>query len=251
MNMEEEMPALVLAAFVSITFLFWLAIFLCCPCCHELQRASALTGILMTLVPAAGEISGHQPVKVTWLVTNLATGRLINTTTVSGSINDAYPNLTVDLCAMAEGYSTDQSWNGCEDWIEQKHTHKEDFYVCPGTNRTQSQINNCGGVADFYCKNWGCETTGVGYWIKHKGPIKMKKGTAPRVWGHKKGEPTCDEYNCVPYIIEFTEEGKRSQGWDTATMWGLRLYLQGHDFGVIFSILRKVETISGHVDVGP
>lgn len=49
------------------------------------------------------------------------------------------------------------------------------------------------------------------------------------------GTPECSDW-CHPLKIQFTDQGKRAMGWETGFTWGLRLYQEGRDTGVIFTI---------------
>lgn len=42
--------------------------------------------------------------------------------------------------------------------------HTSGFYVCPGKHRDKSLQYICGYCDSYFCKSWGCETTGDVPW---------------------------------------------------------------------------------------
>lgn len=104
-----------------------------------------------------------------------------------------------------------------------------------------------GGLNEYYCKNWGCETSRQVYWNPESSWDYIKvtanytlldwyRGRVQWDWGH-------------PLRISFTEQGKRATNWVRGYDWGLRLYIDGYNDGLIFTIKLRIETPS--VLLGP
>ncbi|CAO2636202.1 Envelope glycoprotein, partial [Lemmus lemmus] len=105
-------------------------------------------------------------------------------------------------------------------------------YVCPGGHRPRESGLTCGHYHDYFCKSWGCETTGDTYWkpsstwdlitvtrqfVTHPSASCLS-GSQEKGW-------------CNPLIISFTERGK-SYNWENSrgAEWGLRLYKNHQDY---------------------
>lgn len=114
------------------------------------------------------------------------TGKVANTTSLSGTMTDAFPTLYFDLCDLV-GESWDPSDQepfpgyGCHNPGGRLGTRSKDFYVCPGQNHPKE----CGGLGDGYCAQWGCETTGEAYWKPSSSwdLITLRRGALPVVGG--------------------------------------------------------------------
>ncbi|XP_038179390.1 MLV-related proviral Env polyprotein-like [Arvicola amphibius] len=215
--------------------------------------------------------SPHTVYNITWRVTNLMTGQVANSTSMLETTKDVFPTLYFDLCDLVG-----DSWNpsdqepfsgyGCHHPGGRHGTRARDFYVCPGQNFRKE----CGGPADGYCAQWGCETTGDAYWKPSSSwdLITLKRGTTPGYTGA--GPWVCSKdwcgpcYDsltknvtgatlggrCNPLILDFTAQGKTAV-WDGPKSWGLRLYRSGYDPVTIFSLTRQIASVSSTVAVGP
>ncbi|XP_021019033.2 MLV-related proviral Env polyprotein-like [Mus caroli] len=209
------------------------------------------------------------------------TGQTANATSLLGTQVDAFPTLSVDLCDLVGG-----SWDpsdqdpsgdyGCQYVNQRGSTREFDFYVCPG----HKVHTGCGGPAEGYCRNWGCETTGQAYWNPSStwDFITVKRGSTPGFtyggegkWKCKKTENNRDRWvdcgpcydslktshigatpggRCNPLIISFTEAGKKAN-WDIPKSWGLRLYRTGPDPVLLFSLTRIITNPQPQVPIGP
>ncbi|XP_075838007.1 MLV-related proviral Env polyprotein-like [Microtus pennsylvanicus] len=217
--------------------------------------------------------SPHRVFNITWRITNLMTGRVVNTTSLLGTTTDAFPTLYFDLCDLVG-----ESWNpsdqepfpgyGCHHPGGRHGTRSKDFYVCPG----QDTRRNCGGPAEGYCAQWGCETTGDAYWKPSStwDLITLRRGTTPGYQG--RGPWTCGGRacgpcydsttatnvrgatpggRCNPLVLDFTTQGRKAS-WDGPKSWGLRLYRrQGHDPVTMFSLTRQVTNVGPQLSIGP
>lgn len=126
---------------------------------------------------------------------------------------------------------------GCSSRPAQRKLIQLDFYPCPRNGRNRALAHKCGGWDSFYCKAWGCETTGEAYWNPSSSwdLIKITRGN--------KG---MDKIN-----ITFTEKGKQYLEWEKGRTWGLRFYMAGTDNGFTFCILLLIETITQAIGPNP
>lgn len=217
--------------------------------------------------------SPHQVFNITWVITNLMTGQVANSTSLLGTTRDAFPTLHFDLCDLV-GDSWDPSDQepfpgyGCHHPGGRHETRNKGFYVCPGHNVKKG----CGGPADGYCAQWGCETTGDAYWRPSStwDLITLKRGTTPGyagggpwVCGGKSCGPCYDSTSninvqgatpggrCNPLVLQFTEAGRKAS-WDGGPKsWGLRLHRTGHDPITMFSLTRRVGSANTAQAIGP
>lgn len=229
-----------------------------------------LVVVLLFLAPASAQSHPHQPQWVTWAVISAGNGETLNSTTREVIPQTWWPDLYFDLCDLARGSWDVGDWTplhkgrpecrglrgcnlpqvsnpqhpGCSHVLKRAALRDTDFYVCPGSNRTATDVSKCGGAETYYCAQWGCEMTGTGSWIKHKGHIIVQRVPLPRLatnplYGR------CTSYLCNPVKVTFTEEGRRVTDWEAGRMWGLRLYQTGYDQGLLFSIRRSIQPIQG------
>lgn len=129
----------------------------------------------------------YQVFNFTWIIRNQA-GDIVNSTSTLGN-QPSWPQLEVDLCALALGAGADwgtpsnfwpqdkpvdapdPTYNGnlagCNSYIKRASLadHMDGFYLCPGpTHRDRSLDYKCGHSSEFFCASWGCETAGDAYW---------------------------------------------------------------------------------------
>lgn len=167
----------------------------------------------------------HIPMLLTWQVIS-QTGKITWSTQGVYAPGTWWPQLTLDFAQLISGRS-DENW-----WKSLEINQNDPYYVCPENNQKQ----RCGGASDYYCKNWGCETTGTGYWIRSstRDYIQVKKHTEPS-----------------KALVEFTSRGKADPRlWHPGKTWGLRIYEDGYDRGLLFTIKLKLDPIVS-VPIGP
>lgn len=218
--------------------------------------------------------SPHQPRNLTWQVIN-GIGDVIWSRSKVTTPNTWWPDLFPDICKLSlgvsgwdlEGYSdTERASSDCaKEWVHRagppwggccnKHWRSllrtQSFYVCPGFHRSQSLNPKCGGKADFYCKNWGCETSGEAYWKPSSSWDYIKVVANYSLAAYVPGGAQvaeCDTW-CHPLRVTFTEPGKKATQWTKGYKWGLRMYIDSYDHGLLFTIKLKIET--PYTSVGP
>ena len=222
--------------------------------------------------------SPHRVYNVTWIVTNPVTGKVVNSTSQIGVPENTFPTLYFDLCDLV-GSSWDGPYGddyGCHSsglahkgslighsFGERHGIRSKDIYVCPGHARRKG----CGGQAEGFCAEWGCETTGDAWWQPSSSwdLITLKKGAIRDLWscnGGKQCSPCFDSTlnpdipgatpggRCNPLVLQFTEAGKKAS-WEGSRSWGLRLYRTGKDPFTLFSITRQLTRANTPQSVGP
>lgn len=104
---------------------------------------------------------------------------------------------------------------------------KQELYVCPGYHQDRCLNPKCGDRLDFYCKRWGCETSGQASWNPTSSwdYIKVAANYSLMDWEQRGG--TCASWDrappveecrrgwchprwCHPLRVTFTEKGKRA-----------------------------------------
>ncbi|XP_066213943.1 endogenous retrovirus group S71 member 1 Env polyprotein-like [Saccopteryx leptura] len=110
-----------------------------------------------------------------------------------------------------------------------------DLYACPESKNQKRK--NCGGViADYYCRNWGCETiVSPQSWAPKGGcdvhiNIKRDKSERPK----NQNNPECKNDNCNPTVL--TVLNPQDPAWIRGHTWGMRLYTSGWNPGTFFTI---------------
>uniref|UniRef100_A0A673UGP7 Envelope glycoprotein n=1 Tax=Suricata suricatta TaxID=37032 RepID=A0A673UGP7_SURSU len=142
-------------------------------------------------------------------------------------------------------------------WKKSSHASESlPFYVCPGFHRARSLNPKCGGASEFFCKNWGCETSGDTYWSPTSSwdYIKVTANythSKTRSQGNNNWlkDPQCSGW-CHPLKISFTSAGKNKKLWTSGYTWGLRLYKERHDDGLIFRVKMTISN-TPPLAVGP
>lgn len=235
--------------------------------------------ILLKLLQECSSQSQYAPAHVTWEVKSATTSRPAARVTNRTTPFTWWPDLTVDLCDLARGSWDLGDWTtqdgrpecanpastvqvcrgtpkgaynienyGCGHATGRYDLYHTPFYVCPGFNRTASQIRSCGGVTDFFCASWGCEQTGTVHWRLNPTPTSPIKITrVPQ--GSSRGNPCNDNFTCNNLRISFTNAGKQRKDWGVGLMWGIRMYQSGYDKGLLFTITQKVDY--SNPEVGP
>lgn len=84
----------------------------------------------------------HQPFNLTWMVTDVSTGDILNQTSKVAPLNIWYPELSFDL------------WLLFLDWHTRGLLHNY-FYVCPSSKQKGGM---CWRTADFFGRSWGYES---------------------------------------------------------------------------------------------
>nr|BAM45658.1 envelope polyprotein [Feline leukemia virus] len=216
--------------------------------------------------------SPHQIYNVTWVITNVQTNSQANATSMLGTLTDAYPTLHVDLCDLVG-----DAWEpivldpkkpalgnpngfpdvkpgarylspnyGCKTTDRKKQQQSYPFYVCPGHSPPmRPKGTHCGGAQDGFCAAWGCETTGEAWWKPTSSwdYITVKRGATQDQGNNCEGR-------CNPLVLQFTQKGKQAS-WDGPKMWGLRLYRTGYDPIALFTVTRRVSSITPPQAMGP
>lgn len=250
----------------------------------KIDSWGALIYLWLALGLGVAHASPHQVYNYTWVIENQA-GDTVNTSSSIGA-QPHWPNLEVDLCALALGANPD--WGtpeilyslrskapqlegrrpivpGCRNEVERADLHGQaGIYICPGSHRSRSLHYTCGWANDYFCASWGCETTGDTYWnpssswdyITVKRKDRHPGATPSHIPDQLKKRCAANNQTtggwCNPLLIQFTEPGKKVS-WETATRgyeWGLRLYMHGRDIGLTFKIKLK-KALPTTTPVGP
>uniref|UniRef100_A0A8C5ZSZ2 Envelope protein n=1 Tax=Marmota marmota marmota TaxID=9994 RepID=A0A8C5ZSZ2_MARMA len=225
---------------------------------------------LCFVFPIADARHPNQTVSQTWQVLS-GTGSIIwKKTSAEYPLWAWWPTLEPDLCHLLAGATDFDGPSeseacvasgrcacvrhpiGCRDPRARAALRKASFYVCPRDVRTRSQAQKCGGHESYYCKSWGCETTGDAYWNPSSFwdliQVKRKKQKDPPLSADScrslkwYGAGPCTAFTCNPLNITFTPAGKASKDWITGKQWGLRVYKTNYDPGVLFQIRLIVKT---------
>ncbi|KAG3292862.1 hypothetical protein H1C71_014276 [Ictidomys tridecemlineatus] len=229
----------------------------------------------------------NQPVSQTWQILSGAGEIAWEITSTKYPLWAWWPTLEPDLCQMLAGSedfdipTTDPAKPrepevctrsgrcictrypaGCRDPRTRAALRKSPFYVCPRDGRSRSQARKCGQHESYYCRAWGCETTGDAWWNPSSSwdliQVKRDKQSdePPLTTDYCKkqyrwdkfeplwyGDGPCTSFACNPLSITFTSAGKTSRDWLQGRLWGLRVYKQtAYDPGVLFKIRLKINT---------
>lgn len=219
--------------------------------------------LLLTLRGSLADGNPHEPQLLTWEVVSPA-GHVAWSISGTHTPGTWWPSLYPDVCKLVQNWDN-LSWDmhpgadtshvsvpGCLDPWRRFRLRQLDFYACPEGGRTKQQIYNCGGVESFYCKAWGCETTGDVSWLKHNDDrdwITVHKNFPPN-GDAQAGHRRCLKSEFSPWgvtlNITFTPRGigvSTLASWVRGRIWGMRYYVAGYDFGLWFTIRLKRETI--------
>lgn len=243
--------------------------------------------LLLNLLPISSSrvpISPHVPKKLTWQVLS-GTGEIVYQVTDIKPSGTWWPPLTPDICALAVGnknwelgkrgttlqqsrvgtsitYDLRPAWRGPQSRLKGIHCNNSErrselqtfpFYVCPAPNsrpkeQKRTYALSCGNPHnDYYCRTWGCETTGDGWWISQPGWELIRV---------KRNQTRTHQYPgwVNPLNITFTLEGRKKSilhKWMAGMWWGLRLYKTAEDDGVLFNIRLREEPIDPPKPLGP
>nr|AYN72242.1 envelope protein [Crocuta crocuta]AYN72243.1 envelope protein [Crocuta crocuta]AYN72244.1 envelope protein [Crocuta crocuta] len=194
----------------------------------------------------------HQPTTAKWVLRGPLTtprdlGRTVQELTLTGPASITFPTFHLDLCSLAgdhwntnpkicKGQCVDCNTFGCRSGADCQHQNlrQQTFYVCPGTGN----FDTCGGIEHFFCGSWGCET--IAPWVKQPSNdlitlVRASNQTSPS--------------NRNPISIQLTPRGK-TENWSVVKVWGIRLWLTGHDIGFLFSIQKQL-VLPPPVAMGP
>ncbi|XP_066228779.1 syncytin-2 [Saccopteryx leptura] len=270
----------------------------------SILHTSSLLLLLMTsgqwrkqIIPSscvsAAPTNPHQPTRQTWQVISGTSDMVWEVTSNDHPPWTWWPSLYPDLCQLAAGLetwdipTTDPArpllcnsgtcacptggiggWGyGCSHPQLRAELKASDFYVCPRDSRDRDTAWRCGGLEVFYCKAWGCETTGTTYWrptsswdwirvtrVAREGAgIRDSRcsgneasGFSARRPGTWTGSGPCTNFTCNPLNITFTHHGRRQDNaWLKGRQWGLRMYVSGSDAGLTFKIKLQIGTAGG------
>lgn len=236
--------------------------------------------LLFSLSPMGIEGSPHTPQQLTWQVFS-QTGEMVWSLSGYYAPGTWWPALTPDFCQLAAGLETwdiptvgaheitqtvetplpplGKTWpQGCRDPRARCLLAQMDFYVCP--QQGQSRALRCGGYENYFCANWGCETTGDAYWKPrsswdlievHRNYSRPPLGRFDCDYGSSRwGSWSCNSATCLPLNITFTQQGKQDYTqWLRGKTWGLRWYMPWEDRGVTFTIRLAVQ--ASPMPIGP
>ncbi|XP_037066945.1 LOW QUALITY PROTEIN: MLV-related proviral Env polyprotein-like [Peromyscus leucopus] len=202
--------------------------------------------ILLVLKPGLAG-SPHQVYNITWSISNLLTGKIVNQTSGMSTLGEFYPEIWFDACDLTVDHDTCLTTD----------TRTLGYYACPRAGRTPSEIRRCGGADVGFCGAWGCETTGTTFWNPTSSwdLIILRKTPGFKVTEiNGKLGGTCingTQGRCHPLILTFTAKA-RKEAWDSPKPWGMRLYRPvARDPISIFTISRSFSTGNHPVAVGP
>lgn len=219
----------------------------------------------------------HGPATLTWQIIN-SVGLTVWNISHTATPYTWWPNLYPDICKIALGAPA--NWDIADQWDLQKpptipasgglHGHaiygcgnpqrryklrKLTFYVCPspGNLQQRGRTYQCGGVSDFYCSSWGCETTGDTYWKPTStwDFITVKANYSHVVSNRVGAESPCQNKWCNPIKISFTEAGKKQLNWVRGYSWGLRFFKEHYDDGLTFTIKLSIDTPRAAIGPNP
>lgn len=198
---------------------------------------------------AAAVPSPYPVYNYTWLIINEA-GDVANATSqLATAIR--WPNLFVDLCALAMG-AAGKTWGtsnnfmpqprplnttnrystvpGCYNGAARTYLTMAPIYVCPGSHRDWSLAGKCGHSESFYCAKWGCETTGDTYWnpsstwdlitVKRLNPPAKQLNSGPTPFN-----PLCAHSWCNPFIFSLQLQAKNFAGKVPTALIGVYAYM--------------------------
>ncbi|CAO2598127.1 Envelope glycoprotein [Lemmus lemmus] len=228
-----------------------------------------LLPFLMLLVCKTLGDSPHAPKQLTWQVLS-QTEEVIWSITGLHPPGTWWPTLTPDFCQLAAGLenwdiptgdphslktqagprSQQMTAHGCSSPTARCRLAQSDFYVCPQDGRNRATAYRCGGYEEYFCSQWGCETTGDAYWNPSSSwdLITVRRNyTKPAAGGHtcfhSKGWQGQQQALSLPLNITFNSQHKTEYTpWLSGKTWGLRWYLPGKDKGVILKIRLKIES---------
>lgn len=212
--------------------------------------------------------SPHPPRNLTWMVISDAGHIVWSTSKVT--TNQWWPDLFPDICQLAVGATgwdleehpdlqevpytctsdewtvRGRAWGGCCHGHWRNVLRTQEFYVCPGFHRDRSLDPKCGGKLDFYCKSWGCETSGQAHWNPTSSWDYISVTANYSLKDYVPGDVSAGECEwnwCHPLRVTFTEKGKKATDWLKGYTWGLRFYLRGYDEGLIFTVKLQEEAL--------
>uniref|UniRef100_A0A8C8UQ33 Uncharacterized protein n=1 Tax=Peromyscus maniculatus bairdii TaxID=230844 RepID=A0A8C8UQ33_PERMB len=241
------------------------------PACPDIWKTRLCAILFLLILPAISmaRASPHAIKKLTWQVIS-QTGETVWQTAANHAPFSWWPYLTPDFCQLAAGgpvtwtspcgtfHGTNPATmtaHGCVSPTARCRLAQSDFYVCPKDGRSRAVAARCRGYEEFFCAQWGCETTGAAHWHPSSSWDLI---TVTRGYLKPSGRPCYSSATwkpqtpglSLPLNITFTTQGKSNTGWTSGKTWGLRWCLGGKDKGVSFKILLKIEPVNA-VSVGP
>jgi len=162
-------------------------------------KINSILNLLFLLTVCIATPNPHQPFDLIWVIENPETGYHAQIASTKKPLGKPrFPNLTFDLCRLA-----DNSWPDTE-WTLRNSYPKcrwETFYICPWRKRTFT----CGGLEQFYCASWGYKTsvTGIGTWRVSREDLI----TVAQQGDDSRG------------LLRFTDTGKQAKGGFRGGLW--------------------------------
>lgn len=193
--------------------------------------------LLMLIQLPISSLNPHGPLTLTWEITSQL-GAPIWSISNNVSLWAWWPNLYPDLCRLVSGLDAwdilDEQNIACRDPMAKHRLKTDPFYICPKDGRTRAIVRKCGGFDHYFCKSWGCETTGVAPWKPTSSwdLISVTRG------------------NATTLNVTFTNKGKVSRDWLKGRTWGFRFYITGTDPGFTFTVRLRADPLRT-VPIGP
>lgn len=219
--------------------------------------------LLLNLPQLSDASNPNAPQRLTWQVLS-QTGEVVWSISKVAPPGTWWPDMTLDLCLLMAGLET---WDipefrpdslpvlseathfqrtapiGCARPWSRCQLRLTKFYVCPRDGRPRKEARRCGGLEHFYCKEWGCETSGSAYWHPTSSwdLVTVSRNHSEPTRCPQRGRyvptssATCNLGPCNPVVIRFSEQGKLFTDWIKGCSWGIRFFVSGPDPGVVFS----------------
>lgn len=216
--------------------------------------SAALILFLLAVLQMSMGTNPQQPVNLTWEVLNPVEDRVVRAVSGRQPAGTWFPGITFDLCdlvgrgdAATPRYDHPSSW--CSYTSGVAWLRGLEFYVCPGHQRENA--GKCGGPESYFCKSWGCETTGSGSWIRDSAEdyIRVTRNSSSACpcqskLSYSAQDLQCKQTPCNQVILTFTEKGRAAPGWSLGYTWGMMFYQSGTDPGVLFTVrLRQTDPL--------
>ncbi|XP_037678019.1 uncharacterized protein LOC119523321 [Choloepus didactylus] len=136
------------------------------------------------------------------------------------------PSFTASICDFVQFTGlNNNNWlrNQCQGGLV------SGYYICPSTGK------GCADPSHFYCPSWGCETMAYGW------------SEAPNKDQHLQVSWTKPNWRNITLKVKNPGE----DNWLSGRTYGLRLYMEGYDWGGLFSIQKRHPTATDPSGVGP
>ena len=219
-------------------------------CVKSFETESHPTRGLLSLLLAAilinpGISNPHQPLKITWKLSNRQTHEVINETSRIHPLNTQWPDLYFNLRRLflrRVGLHT-LLYGSLGGHMGDTYAHTygvgdlPGFFVCPGNIR--DNWKTCGGMESYYCASWSCVTlcNGPRRWdVGYRGLVKFtfsdSKHQRSFVW------------------VQFNQDrAKKESRWTAGLTWDLQLHVASYP-GELLTTKQVIELVQVH-SLGP